>query len=58
MEAQSLVHLGTVENLMRSSGGTQGTQQDQSTHRMKGKTFAWRMQLPSPFGLDITKFLS
>ena len=31
-DAQYLVHLVTVENLMRSSGGVQGTQQDQSTH--------------------------
>ena len=50
----------TVENLMRNSGGIQGTQQDQSTHilRMKGKTFAWIMELPSPFGFEITKFIS
>ena len=51
-----------VENLMRHSGGVQGTQQDQSTGaqdvRMKGKTCAWRMALPSPFGLQTAKFFS
>ena len=61
-DAQCLVHLVTVENLMRNSGGVQGTQQDESTGaqdvRMEGKTCAWRMELPNPFALEIAEFFS
>ena len=61
-DAQCLVHLVAVENMMRSSGGVQATQQDQSTGaqdvRMKGKTCAWRMELPSPFAVGIAEFFS
>ena len=50
-DAQSLVHLVTVENLIRSSVESREPSKI-STHilRMKGKTCAWRMELQANLG--------
>lgn len=54
-----MVHMVTGENLMRDSDGVREPSKIRAhTLRMKGKTFAWRMELPSPLGLEITEFLS
>ena len=51
MGAQSSVHLGTVGNLMRSNVESREPSKI-SAHilRMKGKTCAWRMELPIHLG--------
>ena len=59
IDSQSLVLLVTVKNLMWNSGKVQGTQQDQSTHTQdERQDLCCRMELPSPFGLEIAELLS
>ena len=56
---RSFVHLVTVENLIRNSGpGNPARAIRANLLRLKGKNFAWRMELPSPFRLEITEFFS